>query len=597
MIDEFIAKNNLIDKELGSIGKRYNFISFLRFISFFASVILLYMGLSDKKNLLSILGISAAVLFIVFLKIHSVLDDKMINLKSKKEVNEGYIARFDGKWREFSDNGSEFLAKEDMVSRDIDLLGNASLYQFISIAHTDNGKKKLADTVSLKKSHIDTVKERNEAVNELSGKIDFLVGFESVSARISKRKRRKSLQEFEEKKEKCPFIVPILMALIPVVNAAVIIMAIAGKVDPKVIIFTMFGCLLITEFCSGIRNKFLYPIHVLGNGSKDYYALLKLIDEEEFDSELLKDIKDRVGKKNGIINAIKSLIRLSEADNISFNPIVHMALNATLGWDLWLTMFAAGWNKKYSGSINECMEVIGDVEELSSLSIISVVGNTCKPEIIKADNADKDSIMIDAKDVYHPLIGCIKAVANSASISRGATVITGSNMSGKTTFLRTLAINMALAYMGANTCAESMKLPFMKIFTSMRVMDDVAGGISTFYAEILRIKEMAEYIASSPEIPAACFIDEIFKGTNSADRIVGAENAIKKLSEGSGFVVVTTHDFELCELKMSDGRDVKNYHFEEYYEDDELKFDYMIKDGRCTTRNAMTLLKMAGLVS
>ena len=109
---------------------------------------------------------------------------------------------------------------------------------------------------------------------------------------------------------------------------------------------------------------------------------------------------------------------------------------------------------------------------------------------------------------------------------------------------------------------------------------------------------MAEYISgeNDREIPAACFIDEIFKGTNSADRIVGAENAIRRLSSGKGFVIVSTHDFELCDLKSADGENVKNYHFEEYYENGELKFDYKIKDGRCTTRNAKTLLKMAGLM-
>ena len=115
------------------------------------------------------------------------------------------------------------------------------------------------------------------------------------------------------------------------------------------------------------------------------------------------------------------------------------------------------------------------------------------------------------------------------------TVITGSNMSGKTTFLRTAAVNLALAFIGANVCAEKFETSYMRIFTSMRVNDDVAGGISTFYAEILRIKEMAEYIKnSSDDIPAACFIDEIFKGTNSADRIVGATEALQKLDAPAG---------------------------------------------------------------
>ena len=107
---------------------------------------------------------------------------------------------------------------------------------------------------------------------------------------------------------------------------------------------------------------------------------------------------------------------------------------------------------------------------------------------------------------------------------------------------------------------------------------------------------MAEYVASNSDLPALCLIDEIFKGTNSADRIVGAEQALRKLSAGNAMVIVTTHDFELCELKTESGKDADNYHFEEYYENSELRFDYTIKDGRCTTRNAMAILKMAGLV-
>ena len=123
-------------------------------------------------------------------------------------------------------------------------------------------------------------------------------------------------------------------------------------------------------------------------------------------------------------------------------------------------------------------------------------------------------------------------------------------------------------------------------------MDDVANGISTFYAEILRIKAMAEY--KEKNLPMLCLIDEIFKGTNSADRIVGATEAIKQLSGDKCMTVVSTHDFELCSIKDDNGKPAVNYHFEEYYKDDELMFDYKLKDGRCTTTNAIKLLKMAG---
>jgi len=594
MVEEFEKKKNLIDAELISASKKYGIVSFFRLVSFFGAVILIYMGATGGGSLLGITGVIMAAVFILLLRLHARLDERRTCLNAEKKVTEGYIARLNGEWRSFEDDGSEFLADDDMLSRDIDLLGRNSLYQYISVAHTEDGRRKTALAVSLKNIDPEKIKSRNEAVNELAGKKDFLISFESVTARIAGRKKRKDIKEIDEKKESLPFIVPVMMLLIPLINIAVTVLALTGTIDVRFILLSIFACIIITELFSGIRNRFLYPIHILGNSSRDYYALLQLLKNEEFKSSILKGIRESVVEKDGIMNAIKRLQMISEADNISFNPIIHMVLNGVLGWDFWLTKAADGWNKRFGGSISKCISGVGDVEELSSLAVLSVLGGTTVPKFL--DEKDDPKLMINAVKVYHPLIGEEKAVANSAKICGGATVITGSNMSGKTTFLRTLAINMALSYMGANVCADSFSLRYMRLFTSMRVMDDVAGGISTFYAEILRIKEMAEYISHRPSVPAACFIDEIFKGTNSADRIVGAENAIRKLSEGSGFVIVSTHDFELCELKMSDGRDVENYHFEEYYEDDELKFDYKIKDGRCTTRNATTLLKMAGLM-
>lgn len=205
---------------------------------------------------------------------------------------------------------------------------------------------------------------------------------------------------------------------------------------------------------------------------------------------------------------------------------------------------------------------------------------------------------MNCEELFHPLIAQDKVQANSANLSAGITIVTGSNMSGKTTFLRTLAINLALAYMGAPICGKSLSAGYMKLFTSMRVTDDVAHGISTFYAEIMRIKAMADYREN--RLPMLCLIDEIFKGTNSADRIVGATEAIRRLAGDCCMTIVSTHDFELCEICDMDGNPAKNYHFEEYYEETEegskLCFDYKIKNGRCTTTNAREILRMAGFV-
>ena len=168
-------------------------------------------------------------------------------------------------------------------------------------------------------------------------------------------------------------------------------------------------------------------------------------------------------------------------------------------------------------------------------------------------------------------------------------------MSGKTTYMRTLAGAVVLAYAGAPVCARFFSLTPLHIFTSIQVNDDMSQGISTFYAELLRIKQMVTF--SHRELPMLICIDEIFKGTNSADRIIGAREAIKQLTRFYCITLVTTHDFELCDLKSPNAIPVTNCHFEEYYEENKIKFDYKLKPGRCQTTNAQYLLRMAGILA
>ena len=198
------------------------------------------------------------------------------------------------------------------------------------------------------------------------------------------------------------------------------------------------------------------------------------------------------------------------------------------------------------------------------------------------------------EDLRHPLIVEEKGIGNDLGVEGNTCIITGSNMSGKTTFLRSIGVNLALAYAGAPVVAKQFTTSYMEVFTSMRIEDRVDEGISTFYAELLRIKEMIEY--SERHLPMLTLIDEIFKGTNSADRILGATETIKKLGKPWLNVMVTTHDFELCNLAGEGKRKVVNYHFEEYYEDNQIRFDYKLKNGRCKTTNAKYLLRMVGIL-
>ena len=166
-------------------------------------------------------------------------------------------------------------------------------------------------------------------------------------------------------------------------------------------------------------------------------------------------------------------------------------------------------------------------------------------------------------------------------------------MSGKTTWLRTLGMSAILAWAGAPVCAERFALSPLALYTSIRVDDDLAHGISTFYAELLRIKTMVA--AEETGQPLLLLIDEIFKGTNSADRITGAEAALSRLTNDHTIALVSTHDFELCTLEPPGGI-IRNAHFEEHYVDGNIAFDYRLREGRCVTTNAEYLLKMVGIL-
>jgi len=193
----------------------------------------------------------------------------------------------------------------------------------------------------------------------------------------------------------------------------------------------------------------------------------------------------------------------------------------------------------------------------------------------------------------HPLLVEAKRVCNHVEIDNDLGIITGSNMSGKTTLLRTVGINLVLAYAGTGTCAKKMECSIMEIFTSMRVTDDVNSGISTFYAELLRIKMIVDY--SHQKENMIFLIDEIFRGTNSRDRIIGARNVIKNLHQKWIIGLISTHDLELCDLEYEKNCKSKNYHFEENFIGDEMKFDYQLRLGRSTTTNAQYLMKMVGI--
>lgn len=584
-----------------ALKQKYSGIATLRAITFLLGVVMLIIGCKDHAKLAVIIGILSMAVFGYLVWLHAKVERSMHIGESRELVLKRMLARFGCEWREFDANGEVYVTGEDTVAQDIDLLGKNSLYQLISMCHTESGKQKLAEAMRLPYFEEQERVKRSQAILELASKMDsFGISFETASMKMASKKRQFDEAAFEsfckdetacrlEGWAKIPGI------LIPILFFASLVLWLAGVFGYGLPLATFLVLLAFTWITRTTTDAVIVPLCRITDYLDEYLVMMQVLDQENFESELLNSMKTMICGKDGALAAFRALRGICQAYNISFNPLIHQICSGTLGWDYQLARIASRWKQKYGKQIGECFSVLGGFEELLSLSVIAVVRDT-QPAHITQDAAKPCYLVCE--ELYHPLISPDTVQSNGASFDAGITIITGSNMSGKTTFLRTLAMNLALAYMGAPVCGKKLNAGYMKLFTSMRVTDDVAHGISTFYAEILRIKAMADY--REKEQPMLCLIDEIFKGTNSADRIVGATQAIRQLAGDCCMTIVSTHDFELCEICDKDGKQAVNYHFEEYYEEGKdgliLRFDYKIKPGRCTTTNARAILRMAGFI-
>ena len=237
--------------------------------------------------------------------------------------------------------------------------------------------------------------------------------------------------------------------------------------------------------------------------------------------------------------------------------------------------------------ISNWFESLGKFESLLSFSHFpNVVRNTTLPTITLGKE-------VTAKEIGHPLIKNDLRVCNDVQIDNSIFIISGSNMSGKTTFMRTLGINLVLAKAGGFVCAKDMHVSQLNLMTSMRIADNLSEGISTFYAELKRIKGIMEMARIDENM--LFLIDEIFRGTNSVDRLIGAKTVLERLNEQNVIGIITTHDLELAQETKEIDR-IRNYSFNEHYTDSEINFDYKIKKGVSTTTNAKFLMKMMDII-
>ncbi|WP_392485909.1 MutS-related protein [Haloimpatiens sp. FM7315] len=591
---EYNNKVELYSRKIENKDKSIKVIRYFRLITFIIGIGVPLANIFAKNYLMSavIFAFSLSI-FIYLIYIHHKEIYERRYLISLKQINEKSIKRLNGKWKEFRDNGSEFKDLQHNYSEDLDIFGKSSVFQWINSTKTFVGRQKLRERLENPLKSVSEITTTQEAIKELSENLEWRQKLEAEGMVITNEPIQPE-QLYSWGKDKNELYTNkwliFFARLLPVLMLFLILMAsfttlISYKIPFLLFLFHMIILMIgIKE-----RNSEFERIYKFKKSIYLYVKMLELIIHKDFESEYLKKLKkDLIGYKGyDAKDAIKKLSSIYEKIANRANAIV-MVFNIMFLLDYQFMIEFGKWRVKWGNDLEKWFNSVGEFEALSSISNINYDNpNWAFPNISKSEFKLKTTKM------GHPLIGD-NMVCNSINIEqkRNILLITGSNMSGKSTFLRTIGTNLVLAYIGSPVCAEDFRCSLMNIITCMRTSDNLENNISSFYAEILRIKKVVENAKINDNV--FFLLDELFKGTNSIDRHRGAIALIKQLGRNGASGLISTHDLELCSLEEEYSK-VKNYHFMEYYEDNKLKFDYKIREGASKTRNAMYLIKMIGI--
>jgi hypothetical protein len=295
---------------------------------------------------------------------------------------------------------------------------------------------------------------------------------------------------------------------------------------------------------------------------------------------------------------VRQAARTLHAISVKAHPVIHLIVNALCPWDLWFTYRLRRIQTQVATHLPTWMDRLAEVEAASALATFASLHPSYRwPDPLTTDpRRNGAQARLSAKGLAHPLIPESHRVPNDLALETLGTVLllTGSNMSGKSTFLRTLGINLCLAQAGAPVCASHFEWTWVRLACCIRVDDSLEAGLSYFYAEVKRLKSLLDATTDRSRAPVLFLIDEIFKGTNNRERLIGSRSFITALSRGNGFGLVTTHDLELTDLDKS-VPGLWNAHFQETVAAGALQFDYKLRPGPCPTTNALRIMQMEGL--
>lgn len=539
--------------------------------------------------------IASVLLLVIFVRLVNAdlkNQSKIEHTNQLIRINENELKFLDGNYYDFP-SGSEHIPKVHPYANDLDIFGRASLFQYLNRTTSEPGSTKLAEYLKSPASTAD-ISERQNSVKELSSKIACI---QDLQAFGTKNKITFSTKSRLEKWMNEPNVFSgfkpwkWLRYLLPVIILTVVILYILDEVGDSV----FYISLLIFAIIAYQINKVVAPIHEQLSNIADELSTLSSsilrIENEQFESPLLKRWQSVFLQENNKSSAdILRIKKILDKLDLRYNLVLSLPLNLLLLWNLQQVLDLEKWKESEQNNINDWFDTLANFEALNSFGVLYFN----EPEWIFPE-IHAEYFSIEGKEIGHPLIPEEKRVNNYIDIPSNAELmlVTGSNMAGKSTYLRSIGVNVVLAMAGAPVCARSFSVSHVQLMSSMRITDNLEESTSTFYAELKKLKTIIEKVNAGEKV--FILLDEILRGTNSLDRHTGSKALIKQLIKKKAAAIIATHDLELANLKEEFFQNILNYHFDVQVSNDELYFDYRLKPGICSSLNASILMKKIGI--
>lgn len=573
------------DKELDGVKAKLTALSLARLVVFLLLGAVVIVGIAETRWLLS-LFFPLSFLFVYLIIRFNRQKDKQAFLEAVLRIRADKEQRLARELSSF-DPGDTFKDKSHPFANDLDLFGDHSLFQLLNHTVNEGGKSKLAQWM-LADSDPLRAQQRYPAIVELSQKEDFLLNFEALGKAFWKKEKSKTaFYEWLRTPSiwKSWFILPAVLG--PLGGTILLAGTLFGGIPFSLIsLFILIGMFFLSFVFLPLMQA---AKHMPDEGDlKTLTAWALQLEDITFTNGYLK--KHQKPVVDGQYKASEALKALEQQSFMVQNRInlMYLIFNLLFWVDFVVLFKLERWKKQYAAQIQQWDDLFNEWQALVSLAAFTT------EEKLSCEMHWTDELTMEADNIKHPLIPKSSCVGNDFDLLKDNRIVllTGSNMSGKTTFMRTLGINMVLANLGLNAFADKLRLgPFM-LFTSMRNTDNLGENVSSFYAELARIRELL--VRAESGVPVFFLLDEILKGTNTTDRIMGSEALIRQLISSQSKGIISTHDIELSELSNKIPS-LANASFHSEIRENEILFDYKIKAGPCPSFNAHKLMELMGI--